>query len=878
MSAPPPRPHSMWARRGHSTHDAAAALFEEMSHAARTGGGAGALPTSLPIAAPRSHVQQHLPGSRCGGTAAEASSSQPACSAGLSPAATTITTVTSPSGDHTSPPLALPTPLPTPSAATAYFYVHRLGSWPSAVGQHHVNGHSRGGSDPAAATHAWGMPTSSPTYFPPSSRSNVFPGLVSAATTGVPMDVENGAGHNSPSSLSTSSQSLTASTGLGGGAGSGAVGGSHLTTPPTTRGTPAAAATPVAAPVYVWHSSSSMAGAAPWLRLHRPASAAAACVGGRRGSAAPAAGTGGGTGGVGTPQNPGSSGAGMLASPPHLSTVFGATDEDAAQRSSTCSVSGRDTGGSVPAVARGLSQPHHQQELHADPVAGSGASGSLSAALPLTLVPPFRFARVESGVYRGAYPVLRNFPYIRRLRLRTMVSLIPEPPTYDLKCFAEAEHIQLHHIHAERAKGEVQLLPSELSEALQLIMNKDMHPLYIHCLDGRHVTGLVIMALRKLLQWDAKVANAEFQRFTREVQDEAAFIADYTGPLLVPPHLPVWLWGGSIYDAATGQQKRLPAAIRLRLSTAVSGGAGSAAATAGGVAAAPGAGLGRVSASASGGTSSATGTGPVNGPQSATSAAVSHKPKGGTLRGPSGDLRPQAAAPWMCVPQAETVAADGQHYIDVDRLPVALPLRGSLPGPAAPHWIPSTEPSATASAGTVSGSGGGTGTLNVHLHLTRSSAHSSRSTSEKSSMAGLPAAVSAAAASSTGGVGGGSRWQSTTSWDALQQHQRRLASSLIHSDAAPSKGAGSSGLLDGRVSALLWTSGLIVPSATVGGGSGIPGSGRVSGGSAGSSGGGGGAAGGNANGGGGAVVGINGPPTASSPPPSARTPKRSYSR
>ncbi|CAC22628.1 tyrosine phospatase-like protein [Leishmania major strain Friedlin] len=891
MSAPPSQPHSMWVRRGHSTHDAAAALFEEMSHAARTGGGAGALPTSLLTAAPRSHVQ-HLRGSRCGGTAADASLSQPSYSTGLSPAATTTTTVTSPSGGHTSLPLALPNPLPTPSAATPYFYVHRLGSRRSAVGQYHVNCHSRGGSDPAAAPHAWGVPPSSPTYPPPPSRSNLFPGLVSAATAGAPMDIENGAGHNSPGSLSTSSQSLTASTGLGGGAGSGAVGGSHLTTPPTTRGTPAAAAaaTPVAAPVYVWHSSSSMAGAAPWLRLHRPANAAAACVGGRRGSAAPAAGTSGRTGGVWTPQNPGSSGVGTLASPPHptysltllehahLSTVFGAADEDAAQRSSTGGLSGRDTGGGVPAMTRGLSQPHHQQELHADPVAGSGASGSLSAALPLTLVPPFRFARVESGVYRGAYPVLRNFPYIRRLRLRTMVSLIPEPPTYDLKCFAEAEHIQLHHIHAERAKGEVQLLPSELSEALQLIMNKDMHPLYIHCLDGRHVTGLVIMALRKLLQWDANVANAEFQRFTREVQDEAAFIADYTGPLLVPPHLPAWLWGGSIYDAATGQQKRLPTTIRLRLSTAVSGGAGSAAATAGGVAAAPGAGLGCVSASASGGASSVTGTGPVNGPLSAASVAVGHKPKG-TMRGPSGDLRSQAAAPWMCVPQAETVAADGQHYIDVDRLPVAPPLRGSLPGAAAPQWIPSAEPSAAASTGTVSGSGSGTGTLNVHLQLTRSSAHSSRSTSEKSNMAGLPAVVSAAAAaSSTGGVGGDSRWQSTVSWDALQQHQRRLASSLIHRNAAPSKGPGASGLLDGRVSALLWTPGLIVPSATVGGGSGIPGSGRVSGGSAGSSGGGGGAAGGNANGGGGAVVGVNGPPTGSSQPPSARTPKRSYSR
>lgn len=623
-----------------------------------------------------------------------------------------------------------------------------------------------------------------------------------------------------------------------------------------------------------------MAGAAPWLRLHRPASAAAACVGGRRGSAAPVTGTNGGAGGVGTPQNPGSSGVSMLASPPHpiysltllehahLGTVLVATDEDTAQLSSTCSLSGRDTGGGVPAMTRGLSQPHQPQVPHADPLPGSAASGPLSAALPLTLVPPFRFARVESGVYRGAYPVLRNFPYIRRLRLRTIVSLIPEPPTYDIKCFAEAEHIQLHHIHAERAKGEVQLLPSELSEALQLIMNKDMHPLYIHCLDGRHVTGLVIMALRKLLQWDAKVANAEFQRFTREVQDEAAFIADYTGPLLVPPHLPAWLWGGSIYDAATGQQKRLPTTMRLRLSIAVSGGAGSAAATAGGAGAAPGAGLGRVSASAIGAASSVTGAGLVNGPLSAASAAVSHKQKG-AMRGPGGDLRPQAAAPWMCVPQAETVAADGQHYIDVDRLPVALPLRGILPGAAAPQWISSAEPSPTAS----------TGTLNVQLHLTRSSAHSSRSPSEKSNMAGLPAAVSAAAAaaSSTGGVGGGSRWQSATSWDALQQHQRRLASSLIHSDTAPSKGPGASGLLDGRVSALLWTSGLIAPSATGGGSSGIPGSGRVSGGSAGGSGGGGGAAGGSASGGGAAVVGVNGPPTASLPP-STRTAKRSYSR
>ncbi|CAJ1016289.1 Tyrosine phosphatase family, putative [Leishmania lindenbergi] len=842
MSSPPLQQHSMWTRRGNNKHDPAAALFEEMNHAARTGSCAGALQASLPVAAPLTHVQ-HLRGGRYGSAIADASTSQPSFSTGLSlQAATTATTASLPSSGHRSLPLVLPAPLfPTSSAAAPYFYVRPLGSRQAAVGQHHVNRQSRGGSDLVVATqttHAWGPLTPSSACSSPSSRCNSLPGFANAVHCGAPLNVESGTGHNSPASPSALSQSFGVPTGLGNGVGSGAQGGSHLVTPTATRGTSAAAAAaPVAAPVYVWHNSSSMAGAAPWLRLRRPAGVAAApatspcasatCVGGRRGSAAGS--------GVRTPQNPGSSGAGMLALPPHpsnllalpehahFSTVFGAADEDTTQQSPRLSLTGKDAGGgSVPAMTRAHSYSHQQQQLLSDLLSGvGGASCTLSAPLPLTLVPPLRFARVEAGVYRGAYPVLRNFPYIRRLRLRTIVSLIPEPPTYDLKCFAEAEHIQLHHIQAERAKGEVQLLPSELSEALQLIINKEMHPLYIHCLDGRYVTGLVIMVLRKLLQWDAKVAHAEFQRFTREVQDEVAFIADYTGPLLVPPHLPAWLWGGSLYDAATGQQKRLPSTIRLRLATAVSSGA---AATAGGVDAAPGAGLGRVSVSPSGGASSAVGAGPVNSPLGATSAAVSHNPKG-TMRGTSGDLRPQAAAPWMHVPQAELVAADGQHYIDVERLPVAQAASGSPPGAAGPMWISLMEPSSIPSTGPASGCG--------------------------------------------------SRCQGTASGDALLQHQRRLPSSS-NSNTTPSKGPSASGLLEGRVSALLWTSGAVATSAAVGGSGGIPGGGRVSGSSAGSSGGSSAAAGSSANSGGGAMMGVSGP-AATSPSSAARAPKRSHS-
>ena len=84
---------------------------------------------------------------------------------------------------------------------------------------------------------------------------------------------------------------------------------------------------------------------------------------------------------------------------------------------------------------------------------------------PPKLVPPFRFATVEVGVYRGAYPTLKvppaacsagqrrraraeprpvpartpllmppphapqNFPFLETRKIRTIISLIPEKPT-----------------------------------------------------------------------------------------------------------------------------------------------------------------------------------------------------------------------------------------------------------------------------------------------------------------------------------------------------------------------------------------------------------------------------------------------------------------
>ena len=53
-------------------------------------------------------------------------------------------------------------------------------------------------------------------------------------------------------------------------------------------------------------------------------------------------------------------------------------------------------------------------------------------------VPPFRFGFVDEGLSRGAYPTLRNFRYLARLRLSTIISLVPEQPNNDLVDYANA--------------------------------------------------------------------------------------------------------------------------------------------------------------------------------------------------------------------------------------------------------------------------------------------------------------------------------------------------------------------------------------------------------------------------------------------------------
>mmetsp|Transcript_21195 Transcript_21195/g.48732 ORF Transcript_21195/g.48732 Transcript_21195/m.48732 type:complete len:315 (-) Transcript_21195:364-1308(-) len=183
------------------------------------------------------------------------------------------------------------------------------------------------------------------------------------------------------------------------------------------------------------------------------------------------------------------------------------------------------------------------------------------------LVPPLRFALVEEGIFRGAYPALPSLRFLSNLRLRTLVSLLPEAPADHITNWCESNGVSCHVEIVPAFKDEVMLTHERAAEILQLLITPDAQPLYVHCLDGRTVTGTIIMCLRKLQRWSLPSTIADFSRFCRTAQAPRppaphvlAFVESFKpelelARLLPSSRLPLWL----------AMALRLPTAARQEL-------------------------------------------------------------------------------------------------------------------------------------------------------------------------------------------------------------------------------------------------------------------------------------------------------------------------
>ncbi|RPB18468.1 hypothetical protein L211DRAFT_796665 [Terfezia boudieri ATCC MYA-4762] len=160
-----------------------------------------------------------------------------------------------------------------------------------------------------------------------------------------------------------------------------------------------------------------------------------------------------------------------------------------------------------------------------------------------TLIPPLRFAIVETSVYRGSYPRPLNFPFLESLRLKTILSLTPTPPIEPVAEWCKQQGIKMIHYTPDKSgKKSIPLSHRDVKFAIEIILDSKNSPVYIHCLNGSEATGLVMACLRKLQFWAAPCIFSELQRFSELHNSFEAFLEGFVEEIEIPGQTVGWLW------------------------------------------------------------------------------------------------------------------------------------------------------------------------------------------------------------------------------------------------------------------------------------------------------------------------------------------------
>ncbi|KAJ2502823.1 tyrosine-protein phosphatase siw14 [Coemansia sp. RSA 2049] len=150
---------------------------------------------------------------------------------------------------------------------------------------------------------------------------------------------------------------------------------------------------------------------------------------------------------------------------------------------------------------------------------GGGGTPSLGDRFeqeePEEMHPPENFSMVCPYIYRSGMPKKRSFPFLKRLRLRSVLTLILEEYPAQNQRFLEANGVRLFQFGVAGNKEPFADIPEHvMCEALLVLLDSRNHPVLIHCNKGKHRTGCLVGCLRKLQEWTSTSVFDEYRRFS----------------------------------------------------------------------------------------------------------------------------------------------------------------------------------------------------------------------------------------------------------------------------------------------------------------------------------------------------------------------------
>jgi protein tyrosine/serine phosphatase len=121
------------------------------------------------------------------------------------------------------------------------------------------------------------------------------------------------------------------------------------------------------------------------------------------------------------------------------------------------------------------------------------------------------FGRINPNYYRGAQPKGRDYADLAALGVRTLINLTSDDAMTDEK--AMATHAGLEYVQIPMTTH-TPPTPEKLVEFLKIVNDAASQPVYVHCVGGRHRTG-VMTAIYRMTQdgWTSAQAFQEMKHY-----------------------------------------------------------------------------------------------------------------------------------------------------------------------------------------------------------------------------------------------------------------------------------------------------------------------------------------------------------------------------
>jgi uncharacterized protein (TIGR01244 family) len=145
------------------------------------------------------------------------------------------------------------------------------------------------------------------------------------------------------------------------------------------------------------------------------------------------------------------------------------------------------------------------------PAVVSAGAGSNATVAPASYIRIDNFGRVDDHYYRGAQPEGRDYADLAALGVKTVINLTsddaqPNEPGLTSQAGMNYVHIPMT-MHRPPTQG-------QLAQFFRVVNDPAKQPVYVHCVGGRHRTGVMTAAYRISTDgWTADRAFKEMKQY-----------------------------------------------------------------------------------------------------------------------------------------------------------------------------------------------------------------------------------------------------------------------------------------------------------------------------------------------------------------------------